>query len=172
MHGGAPRRPHVGASDLQLESLAHGVIDLEQLAPEYGAERRRLRVKKLRGVKFRGGYHDFKIATGGLVVYPRLVAADYTDTFTPGAVPSGIPELDELLGGGLERGSSTLIWGRRGPGRRRSPLTYHAGRGGAGRDGGLLQLRRGPGHAVRARAGPGMDLEGADQGRADRSSSS
>jgi len=111
-------------SDLQLESLAHGVIDLEQLAPEYGAERRRLRVKKLRGVAYRGGFHDFKIATGGLVVFPRLVAAEHSETFTPGAVPSDIPELDQLLGGGLERGSSTLIVGPAGPGKTSLALTF------------------------------------------------
>ena len=105
------------ATDLQLESLAHGVIDLEQLAPEYGAERRRLRVKKLRGVAFRGGFHDFKIATGGVVVFPRLAASDHRDTFATGDISTGNAELDALLGGGIGRGSSMLIVGPAGPGK-------------------------------------------------------
>src|SRR4051794_15355766 len=88
--------------DLQLQSLAHGVITLEQLAPEYGAERRRLRVIKMRGVRFQGGFHDFLIATGGLHVFPRLVAADSRLERSHGAASTGIPRLDHLLGGGLD----------------------------------------------------------------------
>jgi circadian clock protein KaiC len=110
--------------DLQLESLAHGVIDLEQMAPDYGAERRRLRVKKLRGSPFRGGFHDFRIVTGGLEVYPRLVASEHGETYTPGEASSGISELDALLGGGLPRGSSTLIVGPAGPGKTSLTLSY------------------------------------------------
>ena len=72
-------------SDLQLESLAHGVIDMEHLSPLYGAERRRLRVKKMRGMGFRGGYHDFRIKTGGIEAYPRLVAAEHHEEFKDGA---------------------------------------------------------------------------------------
>ena len=68
-------------NDLQLHCIAHGVIDLEQLALDYGAERRRLRVVKMRGIKFRGGYHDFTIETGGLEVFPRLVAAEHHKPF-------------------------------------------------------------------------------------------
>lgn len=103
--------------DLQLESLAHGVLDLEQLAPEYGAERRRLLVKKMRGVRFRGGYHDFCIERGGLRVFPRLVPSEHHRPFVPEALPTGIHELDLLLGGGLDRGSSTLISGPAGSGK-------------------------------------------------------
>jgi circadian clock protein KaiC len=105
------------AGDLQLQSLAHGVVTLEQLAPEYGAERRRLRVVKLRGVKFRGGFHDFVIATGGLVVYPRLVAAESRTNGQPGTADTGIAEFNDLLGGGLDRGTSTLFIGPAGAGK-------------------------------------------------------
>jgi circadian clock protein KaiC len=110
--------------DLQLESLAHGVIDLEQLAPEYGSERRRLRIKKMRGVKFRGGYHDLKITTGGIVVFPRLVAAEHKEPFPAERLSSGVPALDRLTGGGLERGTSTLLMGPAGSGKTSLALQY------------------------------------------------
>jgi circadian clock protein KaiC len=113
--------------DLQLQSIAHGVITLEQLAPEYGAERRRLRVVKLRGIRFNGGYHDFVISTGGVQVFPRLIAAESRRTAAPVVVSTGVASLDELLGGGLDRGTTTLLIGPAGVGksattlRRRSP---------------------------------------------------
>jgi circadian clock protein KaiC len=113
-----------GPTDLQLESLAHGVLDLEHLAPEYGAERRRLRIKKMRGVRFRGGYHDFSIITGGLRVFPRLVAAEHHETFPAEQVGSGVASLDQLLGGGLERGSSALVVGPIGCGKSSLTLQY------------------------------------------------
>ena len=103
--------------DLQIQSIAHGVIALEQLAPEYGAERRRLRVLKYRGTSFRGGFHDFSIRRGGLVVFPRVVAAEHRREYTPRRLASGLAPLDELLGGGLETGSSTLISGAPGSGK-------------------------------------------------------
>ncbi|HEX9919392.1 MAG TPA: ATPase domain-containing protein, partial [Pyrinomonadaceae bacterium] len=104
-------------SDLQVRSIAHGVIELEQLALDYGTERRRMRIVKLRGSRYRGGFHDFKIETGGVVVYPRLVAAEHRPEFPRGSVVSGVPELDMLLGGGLDRGTSTLILGPAGSGK-------------------------------------------------------
>ncbi len=104
-------------SDMHLQSIAHGVLSLEQLSPEYGAERRRLRVIKLRGRKYRGGYHDFTIVSGGLRVFPRLVASEHQASFDREAVSSGLPELDKLLGGGLERGTNTLIMGPAGAGK-------------------------------------------------------
>jgi circadian clock protein KaiC len=103
--------------DLQVQSIAHGVIVLEQLLPEYGADRRRLRVLKHRGRRFRGGYHDYVIAGGGLNVFPRLVAADHRMDISENRMTSDIPELDDLLGGGLERGTSTLIVGAAGTGK-------------------------------------------------------
>jgi circadian clock protein KaiC len=103
--------------DLQVQSIAHGVIVLEQMNPEYGADRRRLRVRKYRAVSFRGGYHDYAIRMGGIEVYPRLVAAEHR-YFPAGAkMPSGIAELDTLLGGGLEQGTSTLFVGGAGTGK-------------------------------------------------------
>ncbi|WP_428305614.1 ATPase domain-containing protein [Lacipirellula sp.] len=105
------------ATDDQLESIAHGVINLEHLANQYGAERRRLRVVKLRGVSFRGGYHDFTIRKGGLDVFPRLVAAEHHIEFDDQDLPSEIPALDALLCGGLPAGTSTLMLGPAGTGK-------------------------------------------------------
>jgi circadian clock protein KaiC len=103
--------------DLQVQSIAHGVVLLEQLLPEYGADRRRLRVLKHRGRRFRGGYHDYVIGQGGLNVFPRLVAAEHRMNLEEHKFSSGIPSLDALLGGGLERGTSTLIVGAAGTGK-------------------------------------------------------
>jgi circadian clock protein KaiC len=103
--------------DLQVQSIAHGVVLLEQLSPDYGAERRRLRIVKYRGVKFRGGYHDYIIRRGGLDVFPRLVANEHRGTATMEKLASGVRELDLLLGGGIERGTSTLLAGAAGTGK-------------------------------------------------------
>ena len=103
--------------DLQVQSIVHGVVCLEHLAIEYGAERRRLRVIKLRGSRFRGGYHDFNIETGGIEVFPRLIAAGQHQEFAREAVSSNVGELDALLGGGLDRGTSTLFIGPAGCGK-------------------------------------------------------
>lgn len=110
--------------DLQLHSMAHGVVLLEQLAIEYGAERRRLRVMKMRGMRFRGGFHDFIIDTGGLRIFPRLVAAEHHTAFSGEFTPSGNAELDQLLGGGLERGTNALLIGAAGVGKSSLALTY------------------------------------------------
>ncbi len=110
--------------DFQLHSIAHGVITLQQLVREYGAERRRLRIKKMRGVKFRGGYHDFIIETGGVKVFPRLVAAEHHKPFIGELLESGSSELDALLGGGLERGTSALLVGGAGVGKSSIAVTY------------------------------------------------
>ncbi len=103
--------------DPQLRSLAHGVVKLDQLFLEYSQERRRLRIIKLRAQAYRGGFHDFVIRKGGLVVFPRLVAAVYEQQFAPGVLTSGVPELDTLVGGGLDRGTSTLFMGPAGGGK-------------------------------------------------------
>ncbi len=103
--------------DLQVQSIAHGVLLLEQLNPDYGSDRRRLRVVKFRGSAFRGGYHDYVLRKGGLVAYPRLVAAEHRPPHRTDKLASGMPELDTLLGGGLERGTSTLIVGAAGTGK-------------------------------------------------------
>jgi circadian clock protein KaiC len=111
-------------SDLQLQSIAHGVVSLEQLAPVYGAERRRLRVMKLRGSDFRGGYHDFTICQGGIVAFPRLVAAEHSQLFERGQMKSGVTALDKLLGGGPDRGTSTLFMGPAGSGKSTIAIQY------------------------------------------------
>jgi circadian clock protein KaiC len=105
------------ARDLQVQSIAHGVIVLEQLTPEYGSDRRRLRIIKHRGRRFRGGYHDYIISTGGLTVFPRLVAMEHRQRLNEQKLSSGITGLDQLLGGGVERGTSTLIVGSAGTGK-------------------------------------------------------
>ena len=103
--------------DLHVQSIAHGVILLQHLSPEYGAERRRLRVIKYRGNQFRGGYHDYLIKRGGLCVFPRLIAAEHRQRTSSHKLASGIKELDDLLGGGVEEGTSTLIVGGAGTGK-------------------------------------------------------
>ena len=106
--------------DLQSNTLVHGVILLEQDIPAFGLKRRRLSVVKLRGVRFDDGYHDFRVETGGVHVYPRLVAAEHNHHNNGGPssdVTSGLPELDSLVGGGLTRGTSTIIIGPAGAGK-------------------------------------------------------
>ncbi len=103
--------------DKTVHSVVHGVIHLEQLAPDYGSERRRLRVIKYRGQSFRGGYHDFTIKTGGVAVFPRLRAIEHRTEFERTTLSSGLSQLDGLLGGGVERGSSTLLIGPAGTGK-------------------------------------------------------
>jgi circadian clock protein KaiC len=112
------------ATDLQLHSIVHGSILLDQQAVDYGSQRRRLLVQKMRGLAFRSGYHDFEIRTGGLEVFPRLVAAEHHASYAPGAVASGSVELDQMLGGGLERGTNALIIGAAGVGKSSIGLTY------------------------------------------------
>jgi circadian clock protein KaiC len=107
----------VASGDMQLLTLAHGVLLLEQLSPLYGSERRRIRVAKLRGVKYRGGFHDMAIRTGGIEVFPRLVAAEHRAESQISRLPSGIPAVDALLGGGIDRGTSTLLIGPAGSGK-------------------------------------------------------
>jgi circadian clock protein KaiC len=110
--------------DLQLQSLAHGVISLEQLSPEYGAERRRLRIVKLRGQRYRGGYHDFVIRSGGLDVFPRLVAGEHLDGPRRGLLKSGHAGIDALMGGGLQLGTSVVLLGPAGSGKSTLTLQY------------------------------------------------
>jgi circadian clock protein KaiC len=111
--------------DPHVLSLSHGVVEMEQLSPDYGASRRRFRVLKLRGVKFREGYHDYTIETGGLRLFPRLVAADHYEKIPRHKpVSSGIKQLDDLFGGGLDRGTTTLILGTVGTGKSTLALQY------------------------------------------------
>ena len=115
-------------NDLQLQSVPHGVVELERVTPVYGSARRRLQLVKVRGLNFRDGYHDFNIKTGGIVVYPRLVAAEEHHSPSEGkSVESGVPALDEMLGGGIDRGSSTLIMGPAGSGKSALATQYAIG---------------------------------------------
>src|SRR5438094_4336851 len=110
--------------DPHVLSLTHGVLEMEQLSPDYGTSRRRLRISKLRAVKFREGYHDYIIATGGLRVFPRMIAAEHHSKFRHEPVSSGIKQLDRLCGGGLDRGTTTLILGPAGTGKSMLVLQY------------------------------------------------
>jgi circadian clock protein KaiC len=105
------------AADRTVHSVVHGVVHVEELAPEYGGDRRRIRVTKYRGTAYRGGYHDMNIRTGAVEVYPRLVAQEHRTDFDRRLLTSGISELDDLLGGGVDQGSSTLVLGPSGSGK-------------------------------------------------------
>lgn len=144
--------------DLQVQSIAHGVVALEQLNPEYGADRRRLRVVKYRAVRFRGGYHDFGIERGGLVVYPRLVAADYRHEVSAERFPTGIPALDTLLGGGLDAGSSTLIVGSAGTGKSTLAAQFCAYAADRGKNAAMLLFDESIETLLRRAAGLKIDL--------------
>ena len=110
--------------DPHVLSLAHGVIDMEQMHVDYGTSRRRMRVSKLRGLSYREGFHDYVIVTGGLRIFPRLVAAEHHTPFPRAAVSSGIAELDALFGGGLDRGTTTLVLGPAGSGKSSLAVQY------------------------------------------------
>jgi circadian clock protein KaiC len=114
------------STDQAVHSIAHSVVHLDQLAPIYGGERRRLRVIKCRGQSFRSGYHDFTITEGGINIYPRLVAAEHRKPFVDARIASGIGELDVLMGGGVATGSSTLVLGPAGTGKSLLVLHYIA----------------------------------------------
>jgi circadian clock protein KaiC len=103
--------------DLQLHSIAHGVIALNQSLATFGGQRRRLNVVKMREKPFRGGYHDFEIERGGLRVYPRLIALEHGTEDCGEPVTTGSSELDALLGGGLVPGTATLLTGPAGVGK-------------------------------------------------------
>lgn len=110
--------------DPHVLSLTHGVIDMEQLSPDYGSARRRLRITKMRAVKFREGFHDYVIKMGGLRVFPRMIAAEHRTDLAHEPVSSGLPELDALFGGGLERGTTALFLGAAGTGKSTLTLQY------------------------------------------------
>ena len=151
---------------MHVESVAHGILDLEQLAPLYGAERRRLRVKKLRGVGFRGGFHDMRIRTGGLVIYPRLVASEHQQTFLPRVLKSGFEGLDRILGGGLEHGTATLILGPAGTGKSAIAAVYAASVAGRGENVALFHFEEGLGTLKQRTSALGVPLaEQIDAGR-------
>jgi circadian clock protein KaiC len=111
-------------SDLQLQSIAHGVLSLDHKAPAYGQSQRQLQVVKFRGSDFRSGFHDFAIRRGGLVIFPRLAAAEHQADFERTSIASGVVGLDALLGGGIDRGTTTLLIGPPGTGKSTVAIQY------------------------------------------------
>ena len=146
------------ALDKTAHSIAHGVLRLEELAPEYGAERRRLKVMKYRGRAYHGGYHDFTIRTGGVQVFPRLIASEHKRDFSVSTVKSGIAELDLLLGGGVDRGSSTLVLGPAGNGKSLLALQYASSAMGRGEKVGMFIFDEEITLLFRRAAAMGIDL--------------
>lgn len=144
--------------DLDVASISHGVISLEHLARDYGSERRRLRIIKMRGLRFRGGFHDYSILTGGLRVYPRLVASEHREAHITGVLKSGIKGLDDLLGGGIECGTSLLILGPAGCGKSTIAAQYVAAAAGRGECGAMYIFDESPLTLVQRTAALGADL--------------
>ncbi|WP_437874344.1 ATPase domain-containing protein [Sorangium sp. So ce513] len=147
------------AVSAEFHGLASSVIHLEYRAPDYGEVRRRLRVSKVRGVPFQSGYHDFRIETGGLSVYPRLgvrCSQEY-DEFRQ--VPSGIRPLDDLLGGGLEQGTTCMLIGPAGSGKSTLCAVYAHAVARAGEAGAIFLLEERP-ETFKARSrGVTLDLQ-------------
>ena len=146
-------------NDRTVHSVAHAVIMLEEMARGYGAERRRLRVVKYRGRRFRGGYHDFTIETGGVQVYPRLVSSEHYAAFARDTVPCDSAELNALLGGGVERGSSVLILGPAGTGKSVLALTFVLAAVGRGERAAMFVFDEELGLLKERAKGLGMELE-------------
>ncbi|MES2400158.1 MAG: ATPase domain-containing protein [Pseudomonadota bacterium] len=144
--------------DLQVRSIAHGVITLEQSVQEYGAERRRVRVVKYRGRAFRGGMHDYDIRYGGLVVYPRLVAAESRVMEKRHQLTSNLHQLDALLGGGLEEGTSTLIAGPPGTGKSSLASLFVSAAGKRGQQSAMFLFEEAANNLLNRADGLGMDV--------------
>jgi circadian clock protein KaiC len=146
--------------DLQLQSIAHGVLSLEQLSPEYGAERRRLRVTKLRGQVYRGGYHDFTIRRGGLDVFPRLIAAEHFHVQEPGLLKSSNAGLDTLMGGGIQFGTAVVLLGPAGSGKSTTALQYARAAASRGESAAVFTFDERLSTILERTAGLGMDISG------------
>lgn len=146
------------ATDRAVHSIAHSVIHLDQLAPIYGGERRRLRVVKCRGQDFRSGYHDFTIRQGGVRLYPRLVAAEHRTGVMDHLVTCDVKQMDALLGGGIPAGSSTLILGPAGTGKSLLILQYICATARRGEKAGLFLFDEEMGHLIARAMGMGIDL--------------
>jgi circadian clock protein KaiC len=145
-------------SDLQVRSIAHGVITLDQSVKEFGAERRRVRVVKYRGRQFRGGMHDYEIGFGGLRVFPRLVASETRVSASRKQLTSDLPELDALLGGGLEEGTSTLIAGPPGTGKSSLAAQFISAAGKRGQQSAMFLFEEAANNLLIRADGLGMDL--------------
>jgi circadian clock protein KaiC len=153
-------------NDRAVHSIAHSVIHLDQLAPVYGGERRRMRVVKCRGQAFRSGYHDFIIGRGGVAIFPRLVAGEQPKGFTGKLLQSGVPEIDALLQGGIPAGSSTLLMGPSGTGKTLLVLQFLREAIERGERAGLFVFDEELGHLFARARKVGIDLGGMkDDGR-------
>jgi circadian clock protein KaiC len=150
--------PAPDAPDVLLQSLAHGVITLEQLHPDFGSERRRLRITKMRGISYRGGHHDYVIQTGGVVVFPRIVPAEHRTGVVSEPFPSGIPALDALLGGGLDRGTSVLVMGPAGSGKSTLAALFARVCAERGETGAIFLFDEGRDKLLERMRGIGMDI--------------
>jgi circadian clock protein KaiC len=144
--------------DIQIQSIAHGIVCLEQLSPEYGAERRRLRVTKLRGRTYRGGYHDFVVKRGGLQVFPRLIAAEHFRSLERGLLKTGNDRLDALMGGGLQYGTSIVLLGPAGTGKSTTAILYAKATADRGERAALFTFEESRETLLERSAGLGMDL--------------
>ena len=144
--------------DLQLHSVVHGVISMDKVPREYGKTRRQIEVVKLRGTAYSEGFHDYAIVTGGVVVFPRLVAADSRSEQPPEPVPSGIAELDALTGGGLDRGTSTLLIGPAGCGKTSLAVQWAVTAAKRGESCALFCFEEAPSTMMMRAAGLGIDL--------------
>lgn len=146
-------------SDKTVHSVAHAVLRLDELAPEYGAQRRKLRVTKYRGRQYRGGFHDFGIERGGIRVFPRLISAEHKRPFARDVLTTGITELDALLGGGVERGSSMVILGPSGTGKSTVGLVFVRQAIARGEHAAMFVFDEEVGLLVERASGLGIDLQ-------------
>ena len=152
--------------DLQVQSIAHGAVLLEHTIPAFGIQRRRVSVTKFRGSDFRGGYHDYAIRRGGLEVFPRLVAAEHRQPAQRRRLASGLPQLDALLGGGLETGTSTLLMGAAGTGKSTIAALFAATAAGRGEHASLFIFDESANTLFSRMKGLGIDLQShAEAGR-------
>jgi circadian clock protein KaiC len=146
-------------TDLQVQSIVHGVINLQKLQPEFGNERRRMNVVKLRGIEYLGGYHDYVINYGGLKIFPRMISSDYDTIPTDKKFSSGIKELDQLLGSGLDAGTSTLFLGPAGTGKSTMSLQYAFAAAERGEKAIIYAFEESPGIIIKRANSIGMDIE-------------
>ena len=145
--------------DLQVQSIVHGAMLLEHTVPAFGAARRRLRITKFRGSDFRGGYHDYVIHRGGIEVFPRLVAAEHRQPVARERMTSGVREIDMLLGGGLERGTSTLLQGAAGTGKSTVATLFAVTAADRGQDVAMFIFDESSNTLLSRMSGLGFDLE-------------
>ena len=152
------------AADRTVHSIAHAVVRLEELTPGYGAERRRLRVVKYRASTYRGGFHDFRITAGGLTVFPRLRSAEHRAAVERRPLATGLDAFDALLGGGIDRGTSTLLLGPAGTGKSTLALLFVTAAVARGETAALFAFDEEIGLLVERSRGLGFDLQAMIEG--------